>query len=144
MGLSREHPTPEDHVFAYLAARRSWEQDAQRRFREAVAAGKLASGLDVIQHDYKALLATYCGPAILNDDPRASFGDPPEENPETTRIAGIRGIKGGAVIVTTVEEEFSPLGHREFEYELEPTDGGWAIQDRRTRDDRGRWIRKII
>ena len=136
------------HVLAYLEARRTWELRTQIRFDHEVAAGRVGEVVREIQIEYEGLLGTFCTPKVVNRNVRAAFGSPPTVDPARTRFRGVRFSRGTAVVVTH-EVTKVPGGRQfdlidEYEYVLRGSGTDWLIDDRRSRDSDGRWIRSIL
>ena len=135
------------HVLAYLQARNEWERDAFQRYKNE-GTRHLKQVLDEIHQGYDALLARYCTPKVLARRANSSFGKPPSVDPALTRFRGVRLSRGTAVVVTH-EDTKVPGGRQfdlivEYEYVLRGSGTDWLIDDRRSRDSDGRWIRSIL
>ena len=130
---------PVSFVLAYVAARHDWEVRAQ-----AILDNDLGSDpVGEVQSTYDALQARFCAPSLLNLGLRAVVGDPPEFDPDKTRI--VASERSGDRLVVSTEETTDPiLGPLEVQYILEHRDGRLLILDRRAKDGRGRWIRRVI
>lgn len=135
---------PTGRVLAYLRDREAWERRAYVDHEAAIADGTLSAMLDRIDKERQAILTRHLTREALAGAPSSTFGDPPSAQAGRAVILSSKPSSNVIAIVRTREWSPSPGGKEDFEYELHEGPDGWRIADRRTRDDRGRWIRYLV
>jgi hypothetical protein len=133
-----------DRVIAYLKDREDWERRSHADYEAAIDDGTSSAVLDRIIAERSRFLSQHLTKSAADGAPSGTFGDPAGVQAKTTVILSSEISPNRIATVRTRERSLTPGGSQEFVYELLEEPLGWRISDRRTQDDRGRWIRHLV
>jgi hypothetical protein len=141
--------TPEQVVMNFLSDMKSVELWANRQ--------RLRSERDwePIRARFGEVRGRYCTPRVLATEFGTRFGDPPEFDPDRTRVVEVKMTRRDRALVVTMEMDQTdyfepdiandpPLEYR-YEHRLHLIDGTWRLNSRTANDlDGERRIRGLL
>lgn len=130
--------TPDKVVMNYLAAMKEVELWAKRQRLDSPGAW------EPIKAKFAVVRERYCTPRALTAEMATAFGDPPEFDPDRTRVVEVRAIRRDRALVVTMETDAvnffepelanDPPSEGRYEYQLNLIHGEWRLNSRTLND----------